>query len=146
MTRRRLTERQVIFVLIEQGVTIPCHQCRVAFRDGDEIEREHLHALALGGTDTLDNMRFSHKDCHKTETNGTKATTAGSTKHVVAKVKRIAKKNEGRAAPNSLRVTPSTEPPRAREGGSPKRKIQNRGFPESPPRYKNQWPSRKVGA
>jgi hypothetical protein len=53
------------------------------------IEREHLHELGLGGADTPENCRYSCTLCHKIITNGTKATTAGSSKQRIAKVKRI---------------------------------------------------------
>ena len=103
MPRKRATERQVIEVLIVQGAVVPCYRCRVAFQTGDVIEREHLHELALGGSDTPDNWRYSHKTCHDEVTNGTKATTAGSSKHKIAKANRLAKgpkKRKGRKIPS----------------------------------------------
>ena len=56
----------------------------------DKIEREHYQELALGGADSPINCMYSHAECHKKITNGTKATTAGSSKHKIAKTKRIA--------------------------------------------------------
>jgi hypothetical protein len=52
-------------------------------------EREHLHEVKLGGPDIPENCRYSHAKCHAIVTNGTKATTAGSSKQRIAKVKRI---------------------------------------------------------
>lgn len=89
MTRRRLTEREVIAVLIQQGAVIPCYRCRLQIEDAQNTEREHLHELELGGPDTLDNMRFSHKvPCHHEITNGNGATSAGSSKNRIGKAKR----------------------------------------------------------
>ncbi len=56
---------------------------------GKAIEREHLHERELDGADDPFNCRYSHKCCHDIITNGTKATTAGSSKQRIAKVKRI---------------------------------------------------------
>src|ERR1700690_1197343 len=94
MKRKRLSEGDVLRVLIEQGALIPCYRCRVAFICGDRIEREHLIELALGGEDTLENMVYSHKSCHHEITNGTKATTAGSSKQRIAKVRRLRGENK----------------------------------------------------
>jgi len=89
-----------------------------------DVEWNHALAHAIGGSDGPENIEAIHTDCHKIETNGTKATTAGSTKQVVAKVKRL----------------------RGETGqGSATRKIRSRGFPKPPPGYKHNWPSRKVG-
>lgn len=92
MPRSRFSERKVLAVAIRQGAIIPCYRCRVAFKDGDVIEREHLHELALGGEDTPENCAYSHCECHAAITNGTKATTAGSSKHRIAKAERVARK------------------------------------------------------
>lgn len=55
----------------------------------DKIEREHYIELAIGGEDAPANCMYSHATCHKAVTNGTKATSAGSSKHKIAKEKRI---------------------------------------------------------
>jgi len=96
-SRRQLRELQVIEVLVVyQGVPIPCFRCKAPFSLEDvkskNIENEHLHERELGGSDLPFNRRFSHKaaPCHHTVTNGTKATSAGSSKHRIAKADRIA--------------------------------------------------------
>ena len=69
--RRSMTKSQVLLLeclLKYQKAVIPCHRCRIALQWGDKIEREHIHPLALGGTDTPDNWRFSHADCHAVQT------------------------------------------------------------------------------
>lgn len=110
--RKRLTERQTLAVAVMQGAVVPCYRCKLAF-DAETVktaEREHLHELELGGADELENMRFSHADCHKAITNGSGATTAGSSKQRIAKVKRL----------------------RGETRTGPKAKIANRGFQKHP--------------
>lgn len=86
-TRRRFTERQVLECLVRQGAVIPCLRCKAPFtvETARKAEREHLHEIKLGGADTIDNCAYSHGDCHAIETNGNGATTAGSSKHRIAK-------------------------------------------------------------
>lgn len=101
MARRRFTERQVLECLAWQGVFVCCHRCgkpffEVFLVDGEptlfrnlEPEREHLHEYALNGPDEPGNCRYGCAPCHSIITNGTKATSAGSSKHRIAKVKRL---------------------------------------------------------
>ena len=89
--RKRFTERQVLAVIIAQGGIIPCYRCKEALDDAYICEREHVTPIALGGHDTVCNSVYSHSFCHKRKTFGTKATTAGSDIHAIAKVKRILK-------------------------------------------------------
>lgn len=115
--RRRLTERQTLAVAVSQGAVIPCFRCRLAF-DAESVktaEREHLHERGLDGGEDLGNFRYSHKECHDLITNGSKATTAGSSKQRIAKVKRV----------------------RGETKTGPKAKIANRGFRKPPPGYKH---------
>lgn len=87
MSRRRFSEREVLECLVRQGAIIPCRKCRVSFsvEDAKSAEREHVHEVALGGPDTVENCAFSHRDCHAVITNGNGATTAGSSKNRIAK-------------------------------------------------------------
>lgn len=119
MTRRRATERQVILVLIDQGAKIPCFRCGTLFTREDainkNIEREHVDEVALGGPDEPDNWRYSHKvPCHAEVTNGTPATTAGSSKNKMKKKRRREKREAG--------LLP--------DYNWPSRKMQNRPFPK----------------
>lgn len=68
--RRRLTEREVLLVCLQQGATIPCRRCDkpIDWRGAIESERDHVLALGLGGKDTLDNVEFLHRRCHKAKT------------------------------------------------------------------------------
>ncbi len=120
MTRKRFTEREVIETLAWQEIYVPCFRCGVPFYtpapDGgmwnltDDIEREHIHEIALGGPDTPKNCRYSCGPCHDRVTNGTKATSAGSSKQRIAKVKRL----------------------RGETCTRPSRKIPSRPFPRKP--------------
>ena len=101
--RRRFSEREVVETLIQQGAKIRCPRCGQLILLGEPFEREHFHELALGGKDEISNCFFSHKSCHNFVTNGGPATSAGSSKHRIAKTKRIAaggRKRKGRAIPS----------------------------------------------
>lgn len=108
MRRRKFKESEVLataqLMLWEQHLAdILCYRCKeplfhpilndeeriVAAIAIGQIEREHIIELALGGEDCHRNCVYSHQDCHDVVTNGTKATTAGSSKQRIAKVKRI---------------------------------------------------------
>jgi hypothetical protein len=96
--RKRFTERQVLETLLLQNTAIRCFRCcsplTLDKQDDHYVgkaEREHIHEFELGGDDTPDNCAYSAKSCHSIVTNGTKATTAGSSKHRIAKVARIAR-------------------------------------------------------
>lgn len=103
MTRSAFSERKVLKTLILRGAVIPCYRCRIAFtlEDVPFIEREHLVEIALGGENTPENAAYSHgqrsaQRCHGIVTNGNGATSAGSSKHRIAKVKRITGKTKTR--------------------------------------------------
>lgn len=89
MTRRRFTERQTLECAILQGAVIPCFRCKALFTVETirSAEREHIHEVVLGGPDTVEACAYSHGDCHSVVTNGTPATSAGSSKHKAAKIR-----------------------------------------------------------
>ncbi len=89
----------MIDVLLAQGAIIKCPKSGRLIERGSDAIREHLHQLALGGKDVLDNMQFWHKDASHEKTNGTKATSYGSDAHARAKAKRIAKREAGDVRP-----------------------------------------------
>jgi hypothetical protein len=79
-------------MLLNQGAVIPCGRCRKAITDPKNIEREHLNELAISGDDSVSNQQLWHKrPCSHEKTNGTKATSLGSSKHIIAKAKRMNK-------------------------------------------------------
>ncbi len=88
MTRKRFSEREVLATLMTQQV-IFCFRCKMAITDAKDAEREHILEIALGGKDEPANCAYSHAWCHFAITNGTKATTAGSSKQRIAKIARL---------------------------------------------------------
>lgn len=90
MSRKRFTERMVIETLHFCGIDVLCYRCKTTLQPGEKIEREHIEEIALGGLDDPVNCAYSHKACHAIVTNGTKATSAGSSKHRIAKTIRLA--------------------------------------------------------
>lgn len=91
MTRRRFSEREVIATLIHQGVEVRCYRTKepITLESVKRLEREHVHEVGLGGADEPENCRYSLSEAHAIVTNGTKATSAGSSKHKVAKDRRL---------------------------------------------------------
>lgn len=89
VARKKFSEREIIETLYHSGILVGCYRCKTVLAPGELVEREHINELALGGEDAPSNCAYSHKGCHAIATNGTKATTAGSSKHKIAKVKRI---------------------------------------------------------
>tara|TARA_R110000868_G_scaffold187664_4_gene430200 strand:- start:3507 stop:3866 length:360 start_codon:yes stop_codon:yes gene_type:complete len=91
MSRKRFTEKQVIEALIRTGHKIYCFRTRelITLETVGQLEREHPVPLALGGADDPTNAAYSLKSAHKIQTNGKPATSCGSDKHAIAKVRRI---------------------------------------------------------
>lgn len=98
--RKSPTPKQVIESLLHQGVEVRCYRTkeRVTLANFRDLEREHLVELGLKKTDaekaavdTPEYWRWSFSAAHAKVTNGTKATSAGSSKHRVAKAVRMEK-------------------------------------------------------
>lgn len=85
MARRRFSEKDVLAAIHFNHTTLLCYRCKKPLEPGQAIEREHLTEIAIGGADEPCNTAYSHKECHATVTNGTPATTAGSSKQRIAK-------------------------------------------------------------
>lgn len=117
MRRRRFSEREVLAAVHFNHGAILCYRCRQPLEPHQLIEREHLTEYAIGGSDEPCNAAYSHTACHAIVTNGTPATTAGSSKQRIAKAKRI---------PGKMRV--SKPPPGTREPKTIKRKWPSRPF------------------
>lgn len=83
-------------ICFEQGLVL-CPLCGKRILKEHKVVREHMHALALGGKDDLENMRYVHKDCAdiKTKGKGPKATTYGSDIHAIAKTRRLERERMG---------------------------------------------------
>lgn len=101
--RRRLNERDVLRVLIMQGIVIPCDICKapLTLEDVQYAERDHFRARHTFPDDqihlweSLENQRYVHglKDpihpCHRIKTDGMRHNHAGSDKHMAAKGRRL---------------------------------------------------------
>lgn len=149
MSRKRFTEQQVIETLWIQGVSITCFRCGGIIQPvllGAEksyyfpLQREHIHEIELGGPDTPANCRYSHIECHSIVTNGTPATSAGSSKHRIAKAKRIVRTGKMVPKKRLTRDEAVNEALEAFKRGmrkyTPKRKMQSRPFQKQPRRAK----------
>ena len=138
--RKRFSEREVIETLWHQGVILWCYRCRGPIHPQEitdesgvvrrifDVQREHIHEVALDGPDIPANCRYSHTDCHKIATDGTRATTAGSSKHRIAKTKPHRTEKfvvEKRPMSDALAAVIAADAPRSRW---PKRKIPSRKF------------------
>lgn len=126
--RRQPRPLDVIESLLHQGVRIECYRTkeRVTLANFRDLEREHLCELGLYKTpeekaahDTPEYWRWSFSEAHAKITNGTKATSAGSSKHRVAKAKRMEK--------DRLRAAFAEDFPNT--WGKIKRPIPSPGFP-----------------
>lgn len=94
MTRRRFSELDVLETLVRQGIEIRCYRTKelITLDTVRQLEREHVTELGLGGDDDPTNCVYSLAEAHAIITNGTKATSAGSSKNRIAKVRRITQK------------------------------------------------------
>lgn len=93
---------------------------------GDRWAADHIHALALGGSNDLGNFQALCLGCHDTKTNGPAMTSYGSDKHAIAKI---------------LRLTGET-PSQTTGTHAGKGRLQSRGFPKDGP--KRAWPKRSM--
>ncbi len=89
LSRRRLTLADQVTILARQA---KCPKCGQPLGNVKGIDWHHPNELAISKDDSVENRSGMHKDCHAVVTNGTKATSAGSSKHKVAKVRRLVKK------------------------------------------------------
>lgn len=117
MKRARLTK--AARAAMWQAQDGKCAICGEPMRDGQRIDEEHSIPIALGGPAKPD--RLVHAEpCHRAKTSGTRATSAGSDVHAIAKVKRIKKKLARPISAHNGRV------------------IQSRPFKREP--YESPWP------
>jgi hypothetical protein len=85
--RKARTEKQVLDIIFRQA-KLSCPKCGAELcRNG--IQRDHMHAIKLGGDDAPENEWYICLECHNLKTNGNGATSAGSDKHKIAHGKRI---------------------------------------------------------
>lgn len=124
--RRRFSEREVIETLHCCGIDVLCYRCHKKLEPGQKIQREHITEIALGGADSPENCAYSHAECHAIVTDGTPATSAGSSKQRIAKVKRSGKMAVDKPPPGKRKSKSKKHPWVLR-----KRKMQSRPFPKA---------------
>ena len=145
--RKAITLKTKVAVLLTQA---RCG-CGCGEKLGEAVVWDHTLAHALEGSDGPENIRCLRADCDKIVTNGTKATTAGSTKHTVAKVKRLRGKAgkcvvcDGVGGSYGTCVG-SCYACNGTGRKKPERKRQSRKFQKPPPGYVHLPAGRKVGA
>jgi 5-methylcytosine-specific restriction endonuclease McrA len=95
--RKAITERMKIDALLYVGTLggIPLCTCGERVEPGQPIDWDHYIPLGLNGAHDYRNLRPLHRDCHRIKTSGSKATSAGSDIHKIAKVKRLQRKAAG---------------------------------------------------
>jgi len=91
-------------VAIEQaGGWIRCALCSGPLRPFEPRILEHLVPHELGGSSEEENLRWVHRGCASTKTNGSKATSAGGDIHKIAKAKRLATKHSQPNQPGTMK-------------------------------------------
>jgi hypothetical protein len=88
-SRRKITTLDKLKIVVEQA---RCPLCDGRLGSLDKLDFDHAQALALGGTDTLDNLRAVHRDCHAIKTFGSGATTRGADAGDIAHDRRLTEK------------------------------------------------------
>ena len=89
--RRKLTPLDKLKIMTAQSRCPLCGEKLGAITD---VQFDHIHALALGGTDTLDNLRAVHVACHAVKTRGKGATTRGSDVGDIKHVRHVTRSHE----------------------------------------------------
>lgn len=105
----------LVTVAILQAGSIRCVLCNKPLTADMARVLEHMTPVALGGGNTIDNLRWVHRPCADRKTNGTAATCASGDLHKIAKAKRLAKAQEVHRAVLAGEVT--REPSRMKSRG-----------------------------
>lgn len=126
--RRPIAPRLLVTVAIVQAGSIKCPLCQKPLTADHKRVLEHMTPVALGGQNTVDNLRYVHEACAARKTNGTPATCASGDLHKVAKAKRLEKAREAHRAVLAGEAT--REPSKIKSRGFPKvhRPMQSRGW------------------
>ena len=116
MTERgHISTKTKLLIMVRQA---RCPLCDGRLGSIENVDFDHDTPLALGGADDETNLRAVHRDCHRIKTSGTKATSAGSDIHIIAKTKRLSKEQEETRRRITERVPGQ---PRAKTGSIPSR-------------------------
>lgn len=99
--RRKLTTLDKLKIMVRQAV---CPSCGERLGVLTDCEFDHEHQLAMGGSDTLENLFAKHVDCHKVKTKKdakARAKTRRLTKDTEEFKRRLLAKDEGEQRPQS---------------------------------------------
>ena len=106
---------------------IRCPICHTSLAAMDERVLEHMVPHELGGLSDETNLRWVHKECAATKTNGRKATVVDGDLHKIAKAKRLQRAHEAHEA------AVLGKPASAQEATvAYRRRIPSRPFPKRP--------------
>lgn len=107
MKRPHISEKTKVSIAIAQAQhgVIWCPLCHKSIGPDDERILEHMVPHELGGSSTIENLAWVHKECADQKTYGTGATCADGDTHKIAKAKRIA--SGGRKVRNPMRKHPT---------------------------------------
>lgn len=96
--RRPVPPHMLVTVAILQAGSIRCVLCNKPLTADMARVLEHMTPVALGGGNTIDNLRWVHRPCADRKTNGTPATAASGDLHKIAKAKRLDRAREAHRA------------------------------------------------
>ena len=115
MKRPHISTKTKVDVAIKQcyARSILCPLCDEWLDAEHERVLEHMVPHELGGSSTVENLRWVHKGCASRKTNGSRATSAGGDIHKIAKAKRLLKKHSN---PNPPGKIPSRPFPKVQRG------------------------------
>lgn len=125
--RRRWTLKDRLEILVRQAY---CPKCGGKLGELKGLEWHHQHELALGGADEPENVVALHKDCHAIVTNGPGATSAGSSKHKIAKARRLSADPPGGEAFRRKLLAPTAYLAADHQDRGAKRQWPKRPFPK----------------
>jgi len=117
--RKSPSLKERLEILVKQAY---CPLCRGKLGLLADLHWDHIVPLALGGDNSPQNLQAVHIFCHDKKTRGVPATTAGSDIHVIAKTKRLARKEED----FRRRLMEPTPPLERQKSKWPKRSFQRK--------------------
>jgi hypothetical protein len=121
--RRRLSDRQKTEIIMRQLGN--CWRCGESMLAEQIIAYHHINELEISGDDSIENIVAVHQHpCHDILTNGTGATTLNSSKHRIAKAKRLERLRLGTAPEKRKKKWPS-RPMRRKDNGHPRRETES---------------------